>query len=60
MDTSQIVFNITDDPVEEMLRISKDGFYVRGVKVSVDDNEAITVYNSFQQWLAWAQLQRPQ
>ena len=60
MDTSQIVFNITDNPVEEMLRISKDGFYVRGVKVPVDDKEAMTVYNSFQQWLAWAQLQRPQ
>jgi hypothetical protein len=60
MDTSQIVFNITDNPVEEMIRISKDGFYVRGVKVPVDDKEAIAVYNSFQQWLAWAQLQRPQ
>jgi hypothetical protein len=43
---------------EDMLRIAPDGFYVRGVKVPVDDNEAITVYNSFQQWLAWAQLQR--
>jgi len=60
MDTSQIVFNITDNPVEEMIRILKDGFYVRGVKVPVDDKEAIAVYNSFQQWLAWAQLQRPQ
>lgn len=58
MDNSQIVFNITDNPVEEMLRISKDGFYVRGVKVPVDDKEAMAVYNSFQQWLAWAQLQR--
>jgi hypothetical protein len=60
MDNSQIVFNITDNPVEEMIRISKDGFYVRGVKVPVDDKEAIAVYNSFQKWLAWAQLQRPQ
>jgi hypothetical protein len=43
---------------EDMLRIAPDGFYVRGVKVPVDENEAKTVYNSFQQWLAWAQLQR--
>jgi hypothetical protein len=43
---------------EDMLRIAPDGFYVRGVKVPIDDSEAITVYNSFQQWLAWAQLQR--
>jgi len=43
---------------EDMLRITPEGFYVRGEKVPVDDNEAFTVYNSFQQWLAWAQLQR--
>lgn len=42
----------------DMLRIAPDGFYVRGEKVPVDDKEAETVYNSFQQWLAWAQLQR--
>jgi hypothetical protein len=43
---------------EDMLRVAADGFYVRGIKVPVDDNEALTVYNSFQQWLTWAQLQR--
>jgi hypothetical protein len=43
---------------ENLLVITTDGFYVRGVKVPVDDKEAETVYNSFQQWLAWAQLQR--
>ena len=42
----------------EMLRVAEDGFYVRGVKVPVDDKEAETVYNSFKQWLAWAQLQQ--
>ena len=54
---NQIVFRM-DDQSEEMLRIAQDGFYVRGVRVPVDDKEAETVYNSFQQWLAWAQLQR--
>jgi len=42
----------------EMLRVAEDGFYVRGVKVPVDDKEAETVYNSFKQWLTWAQLQQ--
>ena len=43
---------------DEMLRITEDGFYVRGVRVPADDKEAETVYNAFKQWLAWAQLQR--
>ena len=43
---------------DEMLRITEDGFYVRGVRVPADDQEAETVYNAFKQWLAWAQLQR--
>jgi hypothetical protein len=40
----------------EMLRIASDGFYVRGKKLKQDDKEAEAVYNSFTQWLAWAQL----
>lgn len=43
---------------DEMLRIDQDGFYVRGVKVPVDDKEAETVYLAFKQWLAWANLQQ--
>ena len=42
----------------DMLRITPNGFYVRGVKVPADDKEALAVYNSFKQWLTWAQLQR--
>lgn len=37
----------------EMLRIERDGFYVRGVKVPTDDNEAKAVYEAFKQWLSW-------
>ena len=54
---NQIVFRM-DEQTDEMLRIAEDGFYVRGIKVPVDDQEALTVYNSFQQWLVWAQLQK--
>lgn len=42
----------------EMLRVAKDGFYVRGVKVPADDKEAETVYNAFKQFLVWAELHR--
>jgi hypothetical protein len=42
----------------EWIRISADGFWVRGVKVAADDKEAETVYNAFKQWLAWAALQQ--
>ena len=42
----------------EMLRLSPDGFYVRGVKIDLDDKEAQTVYNSFKEWLIWQQLNR--
>lgn len=43
---------------EETLRLSPDGFYVRGVKLEQDDNEARIVYNSFKEWLTWSQLNR--
>jgi hypothetical protein len=42
----------------EMLRVSPDGFYVRGEKVPADDREAERVYNAFKQFLVWAELNR--
>jgi hypothetical protein len=42
----------------EMMRVSADGFYVRGVRVPADDREAETVYNAFKQFLVWAELTR--
>jgi hypothetical protein len=41
---------------EETLRVAKDGFYVRGKKVPVDDKESLAVYNAFRQWLVWQNL----
>lgn len=43
---------------EEMIRVAQDGFYVRGVRVPADEQEAQAVYLAFKQWLAWANLQR--
>lgn len=42
----------------EMLRVGPDGFWVRGVKVEQDVNEAQKVYEGFKAWMAWAQLTR--
>lgn len=42
----------------EMLRVAKDGFYVRGVRIPQDEKEAEKVYNAFHQWLTWATLNR--
>ena len=41
-----------------MLRVSPEGFWVRGVAVAQDDTEAEIVYNAFKAWMAWAQLNR--
>jgi hypothetical protein len=43
---------------DEMIRVTKDGFWVRGVKVEQDEREAETVYNAFKQFLVWAELNR--
>jgi hypothetical protein len=43
---------------EEMLRVSTDGFWVRGKQVKQDDTEAEVVYNAFKAWMIWAQLNR--
>ena len=42
----------------EMLRVSPEGFWVRGKKVEQDDNEAQVVYNAFKAWMTWAQLNK--
>ena len=41
---------------EEVLRVSNNGFWIRGEKVPVDDKEALAVYNAFRQWLIWQNL----
>lgn len=51
--TGNIILYACDD---EMLRITPGGFYVRGVPVPQDANEAENVYNAFVQWMSWAKL----
>jgi hypothetical protein len=42
----------------ETLKITEDGFYVRGVKVPVDDDEAAAVYRAFKEFLVYHALTR--
>lgn len=53
---SSISFNVDQD--QEWIRITNEGFWVRGVKVPQNNKEAQTVYNAFKQWLAYANLTR--
>jgi hypothetical protein len=43
---------------EEMVRITRDGFWVRGVKVPQDDREAEIVYNAFREWMIYSAMTR--
>ena len=56
-DTQESIITFTGGS-DEMLRIAKDGFYIRGKRVNQDDKEAEIVYNTFHQWLTWATLNR--
>ena len=53
---NNIIFNAGP---AEMLRVTEDGFYVRGQKVPVDNNEGLAVYRAFRNFLAYHALTRP-
>lgn len=40
----------------EMLKVSEDGFYVRGKKLETNDGEAQAVYRAFREFLIWSAL----
>jgi len=42
----------------EMIKITDEGFWVRGVQITQDDKEAETVYNAFKQFLMWQELHK--
>lgn len=55
VEPNNIVFNAGPEN-DEMLKITQDGFYVRGVKVPQDAREAEAVYKAFRQWMTWNAL----
>ena len=40
----------------EMLKVTEDGFYVRGVKIEADEKEAKEVFRAFKQFLVYHAL----
>jgi hypothetical protein len=42
----------------EILKVTEDGFYVRGVKVEADEKEAAAVYKAFKAFLVHHALTR--
>ena len=56
LEPNSIILNVGES--DEMLRITKTGFYVRGVKVEQDDKEAEVVYNAFKEWMVYSALTR--
>ena len=55
---NSIIFNAGGDGMNEMIRISPEGFWVRGERVPQDDKEALIVYNAFKEFLTWNALTR--
>lgn len=52
---SSISFN---QSTTEMLRIGPDGFYVRGQKIPVDENEGLAVFKALKRFLVETELRR--
>lgn len=52
---NNIIFNAGP---AEMLKVTEDGFYVRGVKVEADEKEASSVYKAFKEFLVYHALTR--
>ena len=55
---NNITFHANGISPTPILSISEDGFYVRGKKVPVDDNEALAVYKAFKQWMVTEEMMR--
>lgn len=57
VETNTITFRTSSETT--ILKITDEGFWVRGVKVPQDEQEAKTVYKAFRQFMVEAELKRP-
>lgn len=55
-----IVFSTGDDSNNEMLKITPNGFYVRGMQVEQGPGEAEAVYKAFKEFMTWAIISKPE
>jgi len=53
-----VIFNAGTE--DEMLKITPDGFYVRGVAVEQGPGEAEAVYKAFKEFMTWAIISKPE
>ena len=51
IEKNAITFRIEANDPPEVLKITPQGFWVRGVKVKQDENEAQVVYEGIKAWL---------
>lgn len=51
--TNSVIINLNQT---EWIKITDNGFWVRGVKVEQDEKEAKTVYDAFREFLTWATI----
>jgi hypothetical protein len=59
-ETNTITFHTSDDPSETpILKITDEGFWIRGVKVPQDEQEAKAVYKAFRRFMVETELKRP-
>lgn len=58
-DPNIIFFNNWGLDQKEMLRIAPDGFYIRGEKVPVDENEGLAVFKALKRFLTESALRSP-
>lgn len=51
LNNDYILFTVNEDIENPELMITKEGFFVRGVKVEQGEQEAEAVYDAFKNWL---------
>lgn len=55
---NSITFQTNANAETPMLKISPDGFWIRGVKIPVDENEGLAVFKAFKQWLVETEMRK--
>lgn len=55
---NSITFQTNTNAETPMLKIGPDGFWIRGVKIPVDENEGLAVFKAFKQWLVETEMRK--
>jgi len=55
---NSITFQTSANTETPMLKIGPDGFWIRGVKIPVDEDEGLAVFKAFKQWLVETEMRK--